>query len=104
MHFLLFPLTFILLFWSCTPTIPIAEATHNKDIESDITQQDISLISNESENNIWEFLMKNPSEDEVLNRFGNPDSVWIDENDELMVYYYFIQEYQDYNFIEIEIK
>ena len=36
--------------------------------------------------------------------YGDRDGNWIDENDKLMVYYYFIPEYQDYNFIEIEIK
>ena len=30
---------------------------------------------------IWEFLKENPSESEVLDTFGFPDSVWLDDNE-----------------------
>ena len=52
----------------------------------------------------WEFLKKNPSENEVLKYLGNPDSSWVDEYDKFKILYYYIPEYQDYNFIEIDLK
>ena len=52
----------------------------------------------------WEFLKKNPSESEVLKYFGDPDSSWVDENDKFKILYYYIPEYLDYNFIEIDLK
>ena len=47
---------------------------------------------------------KNPSEDKVLKYFGDPDSSWVDEYDKFKILYYYIPEYQDYNFIEIDLK
>ena len=52
----------------------------------------------------WEFLKKNPSESEVVQYFGNPDSSWVDEYDKFKILYYYIPEYQDYNFIEIDLN
>ena len=52
----------------------------------------------------WEFLKKNPSEGEILKYFGDPDSSWTDEYDSFKILYYYIPEYQDYNFIEINLK
>ena len=53
---------------------------------------------------VWEILKKNPSEKDVLEVFGIPDSSWVDEYDEIKILYYYIPEYQDYNFIEINLK
>ena len=52
----------------------------------------------------WEFFEKNPSENEVLKYLGNPDSSWVDEYDKFKILYFYIPEYQDYNFIEIDLK
>tara|TARA_B100000315_G_C14049704_1_gene351330 strand:- start:95 stop:430 length:336 start_codon:yes stop_codon:yes gene_type:complete len=52
----------------------------------------------------WEFLKRNPTENEVNRMFGEPDSTWVDEYDEYKILYYFVPDLQDYNSIEIEIK
>ena len=53
---------------------------------------------------IWEFLKENPSESEVLDTFGFPDSVWLDDNESTKFLYYYISEMQDYNTIEISAR
>lgn len=53
---------------------------------------------------IWEFLRDNPSEKDVLETFGLPDSVWLDDGESTKFLYYFISEMQDYNTIEISTK
>jgi len=53
---------------------------------------------------IWEFLRKNPAETDVLETFGLPDSVWLDDYERTKFLYYFITEMQDYNIIEISTK
>ncbi|MGY8787517.1 MAG: hypothetical protein ACKVH5_04380 [Fidelibacterota bacterium] len=53
---------------------------------------------------IWDTLRRNPSEKEVLDTFGLPDSIWLDELESTKFLYYFISEMQDYNTIEISTK
>ena len=53
---------------------------------------------------IWEFLRDNPSENDVIDTFGLPDSVWLDDVESTKFLYYFISEMQDYNTIEISTK
>ena len=53
---------------------------------------------------ICEFLRKNPAETDVLETFGLPDSVWLDDYESTKFLYYFITEMQDYNIIEISTK
>tara|TARA_B100001250_G_scaffold354133_1_gene327844 strand:- start:163 stop:414 length:252 start_codon:yes stop_codon:yes gene_type:complete len=53
---------------------------------------------------IWEFLRTSPSENEVIETFGLPDSVWLDDLESTKFMYYFISEIQDYNTIEISTK
>lgn len=50
---------------------------------------------------IWEFLKEKPSQKEVLETFGFPDSVWLDDLQTTKFLYYFISDMQDYNTIEI---
>ena len=57
-----------------------------------------------SEYDIWEFLKDKPSENEVLETFGLPDSVWLDDRESTKFLYYYISEIQDYNTIEISSK
>ena len=57
-----------------------------------------------SEYDIWEFLRENPSEKDVIETFGLPDSVWVDDRQSTKFLYYFISEMQDYNTIEISAK
>jgi hypothetical protein len=53
---------------------------------------------------IWEFLRDNPAENDVIDTFGLPDSVWLDDRESTKFLYYFISEMQDYNTIEISTK
>ncbi len=57
-----------------------------------------------SDYDIWEFLSANPSEREVIDTFGYPDSVWLDEYKTTKYLYYYISQLQDYNTIEISAK
>ena len=50
---------------------------------------------------VWEFLRLNPSELEVIDMFGLPDSVWLDEKETTKFLYYYINQMKDYNIIEI---
>ena len=53
---------------------------------------------------VWEFLRLSPSEIEVLDMFGLPDSVWLDERETTKFLYYYINQMKDYNTIEISAK
>ena len=57
-----------------------------------------------SDYDIWEFLKENPSEKDVLDTFGFPASVWLDDGESTKYLYYFISEMQDYNTIEISAR
>ncbi|MBL51107.1 MAG: hypothetical protein CMG57_04025 [Candidatus Marinimicrobia bacterium] len=57
-----------------------------------------------SDYEIWDFLRDKPSEKEVLETLGLPDSVWLDDVESTKFLYYFISEMQDYNAIEISAK
>ncbi len=46
----------------------------------------------------------NPSEQDVIDTFGLPDSVWLDDLELTKFMYYFITEIQDYNIVEINAK
>jgi len=50
---------------------------------------------------VWEFLRTNPNESSVIENIGLPDSVWLSDNDSTKFLYYFIDQIQDYNLIEI---
>ncbi len=54
-----------------------------------------------TEYEIWEFLRTNPTEASVVETMGLPDSVWLGDNDSTKYLYYYIEQIQDYNLIEI---
>ena len=101
-----FRVIFLLFFIGCVSR-PIP-----KPIVMPLTKTD-SVVPNEktlytlgymSEFDIWEFLKENPSENAVIETFGFPDSVWLDDKESTKFLYYFISEMQDYNTIEISAK
>ena len=96
----------IILFFFGSCTLPTLKPENEKKIIEDIDPFEMihSQQSLKSSMVAWEFLKKNPSEGEVLKYFGNPDSSWVDEYDKFKILYYYISEYQDYNFIEIDLK
>ena len=67
-------------------------------------QKTVFTLGYMSEYDIWEFLKENPSEKEVLETFGFPDSVWVDDLETTKFLYYFISDIQDFNTIEISAK
>jgi len=101
-----FRILFILFFIGCVSQPP------PKPIVMPLTKT-ASVVPNEktlytlgymSEFDIWEFLKQSPSENEVIETFGLPDSVWLDDKELTKFLYYFISEMQDYNTIEISAK
>ena len=67
-------------------------------------QNTVYTLGYMSEYDIWEFLKESPSEKEVLDTFGFPDSVWVDDLETTKILYYFISDIQDFNTIEISAK
>ena len=67
-------------------------------------QKTVYTLGYMSEYDIWEFLKESPSEKEVLDTFGFPDSVWVDDLETTKILYYFISDIQDFNTIEISAK
>ena len=70
----------------------------------DEKQETIYTLGYMSEYDIWEFLKENPTEIEVLETFGFPDSVWLDDLETTKFLYYYIIDMQDFNTIEISAK
>ena len=75
-----------------------------KKMRPDLIQETIYSKGYLSEYDIWEFLRTKPSEVEVLETFGLPDSVWLDDLESTKFIYYFVDMIQDYNTIEISTK
>ena len=67
-------------------------------------QETLYTLGYMSPYDIWEFLKERPTEKEVLDTFGFPDSVWIDDLETTKFLYYFISDIQDFNTIEISTK
>jgi len=68
----------------------------------DINQEEtLYTLGYMSDYEIWEFLNERPSEKDVLDTFGSPDSVWLDDNKSTKYLYYYISKMRDYNTIEI---
>lgn len=64
-------------------------------------QETIYTLGYMSEYDIWEFLKGKPSEKEVIETFGFPDSVWLDDEQSTKFLYYYISKIRDYNTIEV---
>ena len=96
----------IILFFFGSCRLPELKPENENEIIEDIDSFEMNdaQFSLKSSMVAWEFLKKNPSEGEVLKYFGDPDSSWVDENNKFKILYYYIPEYQDYNFIEIDLK
>tara|TARA_B100001175_G_scaffold169882_1_gene144111 strand:+ start:304 stop:645 length:342 start_codon:yes stop_codon:yes gene_type:complete len=75
-----------------------------KALASQPNEETIYTLGYMSDYEIWEFLKENPSEIDVIETFGFPDSVWLDDGESTKYLYYFISEMQDYNTIEISAK
>ena len=94
----------LFFFWNCR--LPELKPEKKEKIIDDIDSFEINedQLSSKSSMVVWKFLKKNPSEDEILKYFGDPDSSWTDEYDSFKILYYYIPKYQDYNFIEINLE
>lgn len=50
---------------------------------------------------VYLFLKESPTDLEVIVTLGSPDSVWVDEDGSVKIYYYYVPEIQDYNSVEM---
>jgi len=99
----LFLFTFVFSCVFLPPVKPIVLPPIKKSL-SGKKQETLYTLGYMSEYDIWDFLKDSPTENEVLDIFGLPDSVWIDEQEITKFLYYFISDMQDYNTIEISAK
>ena len=99
-----FPLLLGILVFSCASPPKVVVLPPTKKTIKELSNDTIYTLGYMSEYEIWEFLRENPSEKDVLETFGFPDSVWLDELESTKFLYYFISEMQDYNTIEISAK
>ena len=100
-------LILIFLLFSCaselkTPTPVSLPPTKNN--RPDLVQKTIFSLGLMTDYEVWEFLRDNPSESLVIENIGLPDSIWLSDNDSTKFLYYFIDQIQDYNLIEINSK
>ncbi|MFL2982916.1 MAG: hypothetical protein ACJZ12_00820 [Candidatus Neomarinimicrobiota bacterium] len=98
-----FRLLLICLLFSCAtkPSLkPIVMPLTKNELGVD-EEETVYTLGYMSDYEIWEFLNERPSEKDVLETFGFPDSVWLDENRSTKYFYYYISKMRDYNTIEI---
>ena len=103
---MLLRLILVIFVCSCTSMSPPAtiKVPPLKNSSSDEKQETIYTLGYMSEYDIWEFLKERPTEQEVLDTFGFPDSVWVDDFETTKFLYYYISSIQDFNTIEISAK
>ena len=98
---------FLLIFiYSCVftpPPNPIVIPPLKSSLNGE-KQETLYTLGYMSAYDIWEFLKESPTEKEVIDTFGFPDSVWIDDLETTKFLYYFISDIQDFNTIEISAK
>jgi hypothetical protein len=95
---------FFLFSCASPPTPKPVVIPPTKKTNSELVQETLFSRGYMSGYEIWDTLRRNPSEKEVLDTFGLPDSIWLDELESTKFLYYFISEMQDYNTIEISTK
>jgi hypothetical protein len=100
----LFLIVWVILSCFSSPPTKIIVMPPTKKMRPDLIEETIYSKGYMSEYDIWEFLRTKPSEVEVLETFGLPDSVWLDDLESTKFIYYFVDMIQDYNTIEISTK
>ncbi len=102
----IFPITIVLiiLITACVPNPSVIT-----DTLEDIPQLPDSVSTPFSqglmtEYDVWMFLNQSPSLSEIVITLGEPDSVWVDEDLEFRILYYYIPALKDYNSVEVDIK
>lgn len=53
---------------------------------------------------VFEFLIKKPGKDQVITYLGLPDSAWVNNDETTMIWYYFVENLNDFNAVEINVK
>ncbi|NOZ03288.1 MAG: hypothetical protein GXO92_01575 [FCB group bacterium] len=97
------PLILLLGVWGCSPPStgsPEKPASIPKTVE--IPAPFKAGLMNDYD--VWEFLNVHPSEQEVLSTLGQPDSVWMDDRQQIKIFYYYIPSLRDYNSVELDTK
>ena len=100
-----FRLLYVIIFFSCStpPIIPITMPPIKASLNGPI-EETIYSMGYMSDYDIWEFLNGKPAESEVIETFGFPDSVWLDDEQSTKFLYYYVSKIRDYNTIEISAK
>ncbi|MFQ6614576.1 MAG: hypothetical protein ACE5D1_07005 [Fidelibacterota bacterium] len=103
------PLILILLLWSCASApepAPIAEPENVPESASTVPATPSATVPDTrdllTEYDIWDFLSTHPDQQAVRETLGAPDSVWVDEDGLLQIWYYYVPEIQDYNSVEFD--
>ena len=97
-------LILIFFLFSCASKIKVPKPISIPPIKKnrpDLVGKTIFSMGLMTEYEIWEFLRTNPTEASVIETMGLPDSVWLGDNDSTKYLYYYIEQIQDYNLIEI---
>lgn len=96
---------FAYLFWvSCSTAPPMDVNTPTKSTHPEQNSPTLFSRGLMTEYDVWDFLTEKPTEQAVLSTLGLPDSVWVDDNLEFKMLYYYIPEIRDYNSVEINLK
>ena len=100
-----FRLLYVVILFSCStpPIIPITMPPIKASLNGPI-EETIYSMGYMSDYDIWEFLNGKPAESEVIETFGFPDSVWLDDEQSTKFLYYYVLKIRDYNTIEISAK
>ena len=98
-------ITFIL--FSCS-TVPVTSPKKvflppTKKTRPDLIKENVYSKGFLTAYDVWEILRLNPPEFEVIDIFGLPDSVWLDERQTTKFLYYYVNQIHDYNIIEINV-
>ena len=93
--------------FSCT-TVPVTSSKKvllppTKKTRPDLVKENVYSKGFLTAYDAWEILRLNPSEVEVIDMSGLPDSVWLDEQQTTKFLYYYINQIHDYNIIEISV-
>ena len=100
-----FRFLFIGLIFSCStsPPVPITMPPTKAELNR-LIEETIYSMGYMSDYDIWEFLNGKPAESEVIETFGFPDSVWLDDEQSTKFLYYYVSKIRDFNTIEISAK
>jgi len=95
----------IVLFSGCSATQPREKIIiQTKRSNPELVQPTPFSEGQINDYDVFEFLQNKPDRTNIVSYIGLPDSVWINDEQSSMVWYYFIEDIKDYNAVEINIE